>query len=126
MRRCCIQCAGHMITLHSGCDGMLVARLCWDPQEPVSADSISLETQESSCVAGYTNAYSRLVNAHKPERDPLPEVPNAANFLAQQLGKVRQGLSRHHLCCDLIWAVQKAWSWWPILYICMYRLSCIQ
>ena len=45
-------------------------------------------SDDTSCAAGYTNAYSRLVNAHKPERDPLPEVPSAATFLAQQLGKV--------------------------------------
>ncbi len=35
---------------------------------------------------GYSAAYAQLHNAHKPERDPLPDVPDAAIFLAKQLG----------------------------------------
>ena len=58
-----------------------------------------LSTRKTFHAAGYTNAYSRLVNAHKPERDPLPEVPNAANFLAQQLGKVCHGPPVNKIRC---------------------------
>ncbi|PSC72253.1 Exportin-2 [Micractinium conductrix] len=38
--------------------------------------------------AGYSAAYARLHNAHKPEVDPLPDVKSGQAALAQALGKL--------------------------------------
>ncbi len=39
-------------------------------------------------TTGYTAAYAQLHNADRPERDPLPDVPDAGAFLAKQLGSL--------------------------------------
>ena len=36
---------------------------------------------------GYSAAFARLHNAHRPEPDQLPEVTDARTYLAQALGK---------------------------------------
>ena len=37
---------------------------------------------------GYSAAYARLHNAQRPERDPLPGVPDGRTALAAELGKL--------------------------------------
>ena len=67
---------------------------CWQPGNctpfrGVEFNSVlDIDTVRHAIVlpaAGYSAAYAQLHNAHRPERDPLPEVPDAKKFLAQQL-----------------------------------------